>query len=174
MESKPKIFKDKAAKFEFLRSVACGLSSSAVDFLLTAIIIYVSGHEHYANFWGAFTGIAANGSVYTPPTSMYIIATTIGFIVSVSLNYILSVLYVYRYGNIGKNKKGFIKFIILSLIGLGMTSLFSYIGYDVLGCNLWLTKLVVSLIVFVFNFFTRKRFVFNLNLIRDDEHTIQL
>lgn len=163
----------KQAPIEFLKSIAVGLFSNGIDFLLTAVFLYAFGHDHYNGFGGVFTGAAIDG-VYTPPTSVYITSNAIGFIIAVLINYLLSSLFVFKYGNVGKNKVGFIKFSIFSLIGLGLTSLGCYIGYDVFGCNLWLTKLVVQGIVFVYNFLTRKFFIFNVNLIRDDQNTINL
>ena len=167
-------FKNKQTTLEALKSIAVGLASSAVDFLFTAIFLYAYGHEHYNGFWGVFTGSTVSGVPYDPPTSVYITATVIGFIISVLLNYILSSLFVFKYGAVGKNKRGFVKFLIFSLIGLGITSLASWIGYDVIGGNMWITKLIVQLIVFFYNFVTRRLFIFNVNLIRNDENTINL
>lgn len=171
---KIKFFKNKQTALEFLKSIAVGLFSNAVDFLLTALFLYAYGHEYYNGFIGVFTGSTLEGVTYHPPSSIYITATVIGFISAILLNYFLSSIFVYKYGNVGKNKLGFVKFIIFSAIGLGLTSLFSWLGYDVLGCNLWLTKLVIQFIVFMYNFITRKLFIFNVNLIRDDENTINL
>lgn len=159
---------------EFLKSIACGIFSNTLDFILTAVIIYAAGHEHYPNFFAAFTGQTIDNIAYSPPSSIYLSATVLGFVVAVIVNYILSYHFVYKNGNVGKNKKGFLKFIIFSAIGLALTSLGSWIGYDVLGGNMWITKLIVQLIVFVYNFLTRKFFIFNIDLIRDDENTIQL
>lgn len=167
-------FKNKQTTIEFFKSIAVGLASNAIDFLLTAIFLYAYGHNYYSGFWGVFSGKTLGNIIYSPPTSIYITATVIGFVSAVTLNYVLSSLFVFRYGNVGKNKVGFIKFVIFSAIGLGITSLGSWIGYDILGCNLWLTKLVVQLIVFVYNFITRRLFIFNVNIIRDDENTIKL
>ncbi len=166
-------FKNKQTTLELLKSIAVGLASNAVDFLLTAVFLYAYGHAQYDGFIGVFTGATVGGS-YEPATSVYITATVIGFISAVLVNYFLSSVFVFKYGNVGKNKRGFIKFVIFSVIGLGITSLGSWLGYDVLGCNLWLTKLVVQFIVFIYNFVTRRLFIFNVNLIRDDENTINL
>lgn len=166
--------KDKKTVIEILKSIAVGLASSAVDFLFTAIFLYATESSNYKSFFGVFAGVTVDGVPYSPPFSIYITATVIGFTAGVILNYILSSIFVFKYGNIGKSKSGLIKFFGFSLIGLGLTSLMSWIGYDVLGCNLWLTKLVVQLIVFVYNFVTRRLFIYNLNLIRDDENTISL
>ncbi len=39
---------------------------------------------------------------------------------------------------------------------------------------MWIVKLIVQFIVFIYNFVTRRLFIFNVNLIRDDENTINL
>ena len=158
---------------EFLKSVAVGLASNAVDFLLTAVFLYAYGHAHYDGFWGVFSG-ATVGGPYEPQLSVYITATVIGYISAVLVNYLLSSVFVFKYGNVGKNKYGFIKFLIFSGIGLGLTSLGSWIGYDLIGGNIWVVKLIVQFLVFIYNFITRRKFIFNVNLIRDDENTINL
>ena len=147
-----KAFKNKQTTLELLKSIGVGLLSNAVDFLLTAVFLYV----------------------YEPYLSVYITATVIGFISAVAVNYILSSIFVFKYGNVGKTKRGFLKFLLFSAIGLGITSLGSWIGYDVIGGNIWIVKLIVQLIVFVYNFITRRLFIFNVKLIRDDENTINL
>lgn len=166
-------FKNKQTTLEFLKSIAVGLASNAVDFLLTAVFLYAYGHAHYDGFWGVFSG-ATVGGAYSPQLSVYITATVIGYISAILVNYILSSFFVFKYGNVGKNSYGFLKFVIFSAIGLGITSLGSWIGYDVLGGNIWIVKLIVQLIVFVYNFVTRRLFIFNVDLIRDDENTINL
>ncbi|MBD5131682.1 MAG: GtrA family protein [Clostridiales bacterium] len=168
------VFKNKQTTLEFLKSIVVGWASNAVDFLLTAIFLYAYGNEHYAGFWGVFSGATKDGIPYSPSVSVYITATVIGFVASVAVNYILSSVFVYKYGNVGKTKRGFAKFMIFSAIGLGLTSFGSWIGYDVIGGNMWLVKLIVQLIVFVYNFITRRLFIFNVDLIRDDENTINL
>ena len=167
-------FLKKQTTLEFLKSVAVGLASNAVDFLLTAVFLYAYGHEHYDGFWGVFSGATVGGVPYSPQLSVYITATVIGYISAILVNYLLSSIFVFKYGNVGKNKYGFLKFLFFSAIGLGLTSLGSWIGYDVIGGNIWVVKLIVQLIVFVYNFITRRLFIFNVNLIRDDENTINL
>ncbi len=168
------VFKDKQTTIEFLKSIAVGLASNAVDFLLTAVFLYAYGNEYYDGFIGVFSGATKGGIVYEPTLSVYITATVIGYVAAILVNYILSSVFVFKYGNVGKNSHGFIKFVIFSAIGLGLTSLGSWIGYDIIGGNIWIVKLLVQLIVFVYNFITRRMFIFNVNLIRDDENTINL
>lgn len=168
------VFKNKQTTLELVKSIAVGLISNAIDFLLTAVFLYAYGHEYYNGFWGVFSGATVIGAAYNPPSSIYITATAIGFVTAVLVNYLLSSVFVFKYGNVGKNKRGFAKFVLFSAIGLGITSLGSWIGYDVAGGNMWITKLVVQLVVFAYNFVTRRLFIFNVDLIRDDENTISL
>lgn len=168
------VFKNKQTTLELLKSIGVGLLSNAVDFLLTAVFLYAYGHEYYDGFLGVFTGATISGEPFDPTFSVYIIATVIGFTIAVLVNYVLSSFLVFKYGNVGKTKLGFIKFTIFSIIGLGITSLGSWIGYDLIGGNMWVVKLIVQLIVFVYNFITRRLFIYNVALIRDDENTIKL
>ncbi len=168
--------KNKRARREYIKSILVGLASTLIDFLITALILYMAGHEHYAGFAGVFTG-KVRGAAYTPPISIYITATAVSFVLSILFNYIMSAFFVYEYGNVGKNKKGFVKFALFALIGLTITTVGSLICshiFGLSGSNIWWIKLLIAFIVFVFNFFTRKYFVFNIALIRDDENVINL
>lgn len=166
--------KDKRARKEWLLSIAVGTASTLIDFLVTAVIIYAEGHADFRGFFAVFSGATVTGVPHVTPTSVYLTAIVLGFLCSLFFNYVMSVFFVYQYGALGKNKKGFLKFLIFTLIGLSLTSLGNFIGHTVLGGNVWLVKWIVIIIVFLFNFFTRKYFIFNIQLIRDDEHTINL
>ena len=81
------------------------------------------------------------------------ISTEIAFIISVIVNYILSIKFVFDVKNENNN---FIPFIILSFIGLLLTELIMYIGVDKIEINYLIVKIVATIIVMVFNFITRK------------------
>lgn len=168
------IFKDKQTTIEFFKSIAVGLASNTIDFLLTAVFLYAYGNEYYNGFFGVFSGATITGTPYTPQFSVYITATVIGYITAILVNYFLSSVFVYKYGNVGRSSHGFAKFMLLSAIGLGLTSFGSWLGYDVMGGNLWVVKLIVQFFVFIYNFSTRRLLIFNANLIRDDDNTISL
>lgn len=169
--------KNKRARKEYLKSMFVGILATVLDFLITAIFLYVTCKEHYQNFLTVFTGASVGGEAYSPPISVYFTALVISFIVSILFNYLMSVFFVYEYGNVGKNKRGFIKFAIFAAIGLTITTVGSLLAsnfFGLGGSNVWYIKIIITLIVFVFNFFTRKYFVFNIALIRDDDNTINL
>ena len=169
--------KSKRIRREYLKSIAVGIASTVLDFLITAVILYIAGKGEYDGFLGVFTGKLKPGSAYILPVSVYLIATVLSFIISVLFNYIMCAFFVYEYGNVGKNAKGFTKFAVFALIGLTITTVSSLVCSNVFGLtgsNVWWIKMAIALVVFVFNFFTRKYSVFNIALIRDDEHTINL
>ena len=169
--------KNKRVRREYLKSIAVGIVSTALDFLITAVILYLAGRSEYDGFIGVITGKLKPNSTYVLPVSIYLIATVLSFVISVLFNYIMCTFFVYEYGNVGKNAKGFTKFAIFALIGLTITTICSLICSNVFGLtgsNVWWIKIAISLAIFVFNFFTRKYFVYNVAIIRDDEHTISL
>lgn len=166
--------KNKRARKELIKSMIVGTTATVLDFLVTAVILFIEGHNHFTNFFSVFTGATVDGLPHVTPTSIYLTAIVLSFLVSFLFNYIMSVFFVYEYGNVGKNKKGFVKFLIFTLIGLSITTLGNFLGHTLLHGNVWLVKWIVILIVFIFNFFTRKYFIFNIALINDDENTINL
>jgi putative flippase GtrA len=87
----------------------------------------------------------------------YLISSSISFCISVIFNYILSIIWVFDVDN-GNGKKGsnFIKFIVLSVIGLGINQMLMWLGTSCMGINYMITKLGATFVVMVFNFITRK------------------
>lgn len=95
-----------------------------------------------------------------------------GFVISVIINYLLSMKYVFVRREGMDRKKEFVIFTILSLIGLAINELIIKVSIDVLYENwLWLksllspalvtagAKIVATGIVMVYNFITRKIFL---------------
>lgn len=88
-----------------------------------------------------------------------ILANTLSFIISVTYNYIASITWVFD-TNKNKNKKiQFILFIIFSIVGLIINNIILYILTDKLNIYYLISKAVVTLIVMIFNFITRKKFL---------------
>lgn len=71
----------------------------------------------------------------------YLVSTSVSFIVSVALNYALSLKFVFPHRDDMSRKREFTIFAILSAIGLG------------------LTKVLATFCVTWYNFFTRKKFL---------------
>lgn len=84
-----------------------------------------------------------------------LLAAAIAFSLSVIVNYLLSVKWVFTVNN--KNKtKNFILFLVLSIIGLLLTELIMWFGTDKLQISYLIVKIFATIIVMVFNFITRK------------------
>lgn len=87
----------------------------------------------------------------------YLISGAIAFSVAVVFNYILSMLWVYdTSGNSQDKRMQLVIFIILSVIGLGLTELLMWIGTDLFGIHYTITKIIATVIVMFYNFVTRK------------------
>ena len=88
-----------------------------------------------------------------------IIANTLSFIISVTYNYIASIIWVFDV-NKDKNKKiQFILFILFSIFGLVLNNIILYILTDIFNMYYLISKVVATLFVMIFNFITRKRFL---------------
>ena len=86
-------------------------------------------------------------------------ASAIAFTISVIVNYILSVTWVFEVDETKSKKQNFIIFIIFSIIGLILTEIIMYLGSDVLKISYLIVKIIATAIVMVFNFVTRKIFL---------------
>ena len=102
----------------------------------------------------------------------YLISGFIGFTVSVIVNYLLSMKFVFERREDMSRKREFIIFVILSVIGLGINELLLFIGIDGIYFNSevlrnlfsesmaeTLVKLFATAMVMVYNFVTRKIFL---------------
>ena len=87
----------------------------------------------------------------------YLISSAIAFSIAVVFNYIMSTLWVFdTAGNQANRRMQFAAFVLLSVIGLGLTELLMWLGTDVIGIYYLITKLGATAIVMVYNFVTRK------------------
>lgn len=128
--------------YEFMRFCLVGGAAFLVDFgtlvLLNNILPEMSGFRLY-------------------------IATAGGFIVGLTVNYILSVRFVFisaREAHVGRTVKAFVIFALVSAVGFGLTELGMYVGTELLFINYMLVKIVVTGIVLMWNYIGRKVFIF--------------
>lgn len=89
----------------------------------------------------------------------YLISTTAGFIISVIFNYLASMRYVFVHKEGLSRRKEFVIFIVLSVIGLGLNDVLMWILVDFAFIDYRISKIVVTAIVMVYNFITRKIFL---------------
>ena len=89
----------------------------------------------------------------------YLLSATVSFIVSVTFNYLASMRYVFTHKEGLSRRREFAIFVVLSVIGLIINDACMYLGTTVLAVDYRLTKIGATLIVMVWNFVTRKKFL---------------
>ncbi|MBQ3136967.1 MAG: GtrA family protein [Clostridia bacterium] len=89
----------------------------------------------------------------------YLLSCGISFTVSVIANYILSMKFVFERKDNMDRRVEFIIFVIMSVIGLGLTELLMWVFVDKADIHYMISKIVVTAIVMVYNFVTRKIFL---------------
>ena len=140
---------------EIFRFLITGGIATIIDFFVMSMFIFITCNELFLDFIDVFL----HGKQLAP-TYIVVIGTGLGFVISLIFNYILSCVFVFKNGKTAQNTKGFLIFTILSSIGLCIHLLGMFIGYDLLGINEWIIKIVLTFVVLVFNYVTRKKFVF--------------
>mgnify|MGYP003077816316 CR=1 FL=1 len=88
-----------------------------------------------------------------------LVGTTVSFIVSVIVNYILSIRYVFDRREDMSRKREFTIFAVLSAIGLGLTDLFMFVGVAFLSIGYQAMKLISTFMVTWYNYFSRRKFL---------------
>lgn len=91
------------------------------------------------------------------------ISTAAGFIVGLAVNYVLSLVFVFRAEDnkgSGKSVGAFMIFALVGIIGLGITEGLMHLGVNVLHFHYMLTKIVAAGIVLVWNYLGRKILIF--------------
>lgn len=89
----------------------------------------------------------------------YLVSGMVSFSASVIFNYILSIIWVFEVKKKRDEKKEFVVFIVLSIIGLGINQLIMWVLVDGLKLYYMLAKVAATAIVMVYNFITRKFFL---------------
>lgn len=119
--------------------------------------------------WGIFnivliTGGIIKGEAFAAQEWFTLLATTLGFTISVIFNYLASMKFVFKHKEDMNRAKEFVIFVILSIIGLGINNLvvwfvahacpWPFVAAQLLKDNV--AKIIATAIVMVWNFVTRK------------------
>ena len=140
---------------EIARFVIVGGIATVIDMLVMGVVLYLFDPSLYPHFYNVWIG-----KVGEPKVIATVIGTGLGFCISLVVNYLLSVLFVYEEKGNSKSLKGIILFVVLSVGGLLLNMLGMWLGYDVCGINEWVTKIIMTLVVLVYNYVSRKMFIF--------------
>ncbi len=140
---------------EIIRFIIIGGIATIIDWLVMGIVLYCFEPSLYPKFYNVWIG-----KIGEPKTIATVIGTGVGFTVSLFFNYILSCIFVYKEEGNSKTAKGRILFVVLSVIGLLINMLGMWIGRDLCHINEWITKVIMTIIVLVYNYISRKKIIF--------------
>ena len=91
----------------------------------------------------------------------YLVSAGISFVFGLTINYILSVQWVFSCRIMESRLLEFFLFALIGLVGLGLTELFLWILTDILFIYYLLSKILTAVLVYFWNFFVRKLILFN-------------
>ncbi|MBE5887875.1 MAG: GtrA family protein [Lachnospiraceae bacterium] len=128
------MFKNKELALQFVRFASVGIISLAVDYGFMIIL-------NEATDMGYFRACAFS---YT---------------LSILVNYVLSMRYVFRGREDMSKSKEVTIFMVLSLIGLGLNQMAMWLLVDVLGIFYAMAKILAALMVTSYNFISKKTFL---------------
>ena len=140
---------------EIMRFVLVGGLATVVDFLMMGITLYIFAPEKYPSFFNVFYG-----ATETPSVLAACFGTGVGFIFGLLANYLLSIVFVFNEKGNSKSAKGFLVFALFSAIGLGIHEAGMYLLNGLLFINEWVVKILLTLVVLVYNYVTRKLLIF--------------
>lgn len=86
----------------------------------------------------------------------YLLSSGISFVMSVIVNYLLSMRFIFESKDNMNKVTEFVIFIVLSVIGLGINEVLMWFIVEKWGLHYMVTKIVVTAIVMIYNFITRK------------------
>lgn len=91
----------------------------------------------------------------------YLLAAALGFSGGLAVNYVLSVRWVFGERAFASRRLEFLAFATIGIIGLIMTAGLMWLMTGLLGVYYILSKLIVTAVVFFWNFLARKFLLFN-------------
>ncbi len=90
----------------------------------------------------------------------YVLSATLSFIAGLLVNYFISTSWIFK--SVIKNKQiEFTLFALIGVIGLGLNDLLIWIFTEKFHLHYMFSKLVTAVLVYLWNFFGRKYFLFN-------------
>ena len=140
---------------EIFRFLLVGGVATLIDFFVMGVTLYVFEPSAYPNFFGAFIDGENRSSIVAN-----MVGTGLGFTVGMVVNYCLSILFVFIYTGRAKSALGFLSFALLSAVGLLLHLLGMFLLNELLGVNEWVVKILMTAVVLVYNYLSKKAFIF--------------
>lgn len=139
---------------EIIRFLIVGGIATVIDMLVMGAVVYAFDPSLYPHFYNVWYG---GGE---PSTLATVIGTGAGFVAGLIFNYIFSVLFVFSEKGNSKSVLGFTVFTLLSVVGLAIHLLGMWVGYDLLHINEWIVKIVLTVVVLIYNYISKRLLLF--------------
>jgi putative flippase GtrA len=91
----------------------------------------------------------------------YLISAAIAFLLGLTINYVLSIFWVFKTRVIKSKWLEFGIFALIGIIGLGLNELIIWTFTEYVGFHYMASKIVSTVIIYLWNFFTRKYILYN-------------
>lgn len=91
----------------------------------------------------------------------YLLSAALSFTAGLTVNYALSVLWVFRDHTLRSRTAEFAAFVLIGLAGLGMNEAIIWCATGLLGLHYLASKIISTAVVFFWNFVARKYLLFN-------------
>jgi putative flippase GtrA len=114
-------------------------------------------------FVGAIAFIADFGSLFALTRFggvHYLVSAGIAFVIGLSVNYALSIKWVFNKRSIGDRRIEFLIFAVIGLAGLGLNELFIWLFTEIAHFHYLASKIISTALVYLGNFFARKYSLF--------------
>lgn len=90
----------------------------------------------------------------------YLISAALSFIPGVTVNYLLSIWWVFNRRVLKKKSAEFIFFTLIAIGGLILNEIFMWFFTEIVGCYYLLSKIISTALGYLWNFFAKKFFLF--------------
>jgi putative flippase GtrA len=90
----------------------------------------------------------------------YLVSTVLSYAVGLIITYLFSIKWVFDHRSVDNRKVEFGVFVVIGVAGLGLTSLCMWFFTAVVGVHYLVSKVVTTIIVFVWNFIAKKLLLF--------------
>lgn len=91
----------------------------------------------------------------------YLLSAAIGFTLGLCINYFLSILWIFKNSTYKSRQLEFLLFTTIGIIGLGITELSIWSLTYLFEIHYLFSKLITTIVVYLWNFFARKYLLFN-------------
>ncbi|MBQ8431153.1 MAG: GtrA family protein [Clostridia bacterium] len=141
--------------FEIIRFLIIGGFATIIDYAVSGLTVYLFNIDKITHISEILLN-KVDVNIYEK-----VFSTGAGFIAGLIFNYIFSIKFVFIYKEKGETKLGFLYFSLLSIFGLIINLSGMYLATKYLKLNFWLIKIILTLIVLIYNYLSKKLILFN-------------